>query len=1188
MYLKALELKGFKSFPEKIRLEFNNGITAVVGPNGSGKSNISDAIRWVLGETSAKSLRGSKMEDVVFAGTESRKPLGFAEVSMIMDNSTGVLPVDFSEVTITRSVYRSGDSEYRINGSLVKLKDIHSLFMDTGIGKEGYSIIGQGKIDEILSERSEERRLFFEEAAGIVKYKSRRQEASAKLAKEEQNLLRVNDIIAELETQVGTLSVKSENAKAYLLFKERLKLIHINIFLLDVKKLDQDINSLAEAANALANDIEQQQKLVLQYKEQAENKKGEREQLENSLKEAVEALNALRIDIQRKESQIGLKNEQIEHVNKDIARLEAGNQKNTLRIASLSEEKESERKRLFDMEVLLAQRNSELLEKQKDFENASTQMQASEQAIENKNAQIIESLKAVSETKGELIRLQAQYEQLNSRKDNISDEISENEAKKKEALEKEKRLKSLLKDSDKRHRQTKETLEALKENKRSLENELAEKSKEHTEVSKKLQEASSRHKILSQLESGYEGYHKSVKAVLRQKQNDSRLKGIIGAVGSLVDVSKELEIAIEIALSGSVQSLVTESEEDAKKAIDYLKATGNGRATFLPLTSIKGSELGNVKERILKEQGVIGIAKELIHYDKRFEGIFTNLLGKVIIADNIDNAIAFLKKFSYSYKTVTLDGELLSPGGAITGGSRQANASGIVSRVHEINELKRVIEKYSVKSSEVAAQLDEIKSKLNTVASDINEAAALIQRTELEMSSYEQSLAQFEKEINGYEKTISELSGLDVSIFTQIVSLNEKIREMEAYVSEMNANIAEMQQSLDQSQSKLIAWREEKELRTKGIADLRVLVTELTGRIEAASDSVERIGNEIEFLLKEIASNDAEIESWRGEIITIRAEIENIKNDIAEKTDAEKNMQNDIAELEQKKVQAIAEHEKLEKAERETSELLSRIVNEHTKLTMKKEQAENDRYRLYDELWNEYELTHVGASSYQQLEMSVNQLKAEERKIKGEIAALGDVNVSAIEEYKAVKERYEFLSTQRNDILEAEEKLKGIINDLTELMLKQFSEQFKIISENFSKVFNEMFGGGRAELRLTDSDNILESGIEIIAQPPGKKLVNMMLLSGGERALTAIALLFSILRLKPSPFCVLDEVEAALDDINVNKFANYIKNFSDKTQFIVITHRQGTMEAADVLYGVTMQEKGVSKLVAIRLDDEAV
>ncbi len=1187
MYLKRLELQGFKSFPEKIKLEFNKGITCVVGPNGSGKSNIADAVRWVLGEKSAKSLRGNKMEDVIFNGTANRKPLGFAEVSMIMDNADRKLNIDYSEVTVTRRVYRSGESDYLINGTKCRAKDILELFMDTGVGKEGYSIIGQGRIDEILSVKSEDRRLLFEEAAGIVKYRARSTEASNKLNKERENLVRVNDIISELEVQVGPLEIQAEKAKKAIVLADRMKLVKVNIFVRDAEKYETEIKKLSSDINQLQYDIDNENKKEAENNDNIALFKEKLADIELKINENNEIISETRSLREQRENDIKLIEQEIEHFNSDIERIKS-EKENSVKIIS-------EKNANIDViNLSVAEKKQELdvnqklyNEKIEDFSKISTRVADSEELLNKYNSDIITKMNRSTDIKGDISRKQAMIEQLISRKEQIISDKSELTG---QINERKNVLETALKElerADKENKLSTKNIEKMSGQLSELRDKMNSAKNNQSGINKSIQDKNSRLKILSELEKSYEGYYGGVKAVLSQRDNKNPdFRGISGAVGELINMDKEYETAIEIALGSSVQNIIVSTEGDVKQAINYLKKNNKGRATFLPMTAIKPKTLGADKYKLINEKGVVGIAKELISYEPQYENIMSSLLERVIVADNLDNAVALAGKTKYAYKIVTLDGELLNAGGSMTGGSISKKTAGIFSRGREIltlrDELKMLLEKQAKINNDVEKmeqicenleyRIDEAKEEMQTIAIRKTEAVNKKQQAEEYIKDIDNRINSCEEELNQISETI--------------IKEQENINYQQKELDEINSKIKDINNKLDEFQTQIQSDRDIREESNKEISAIRVELNQLENDIYSFNSDISRIKEEINSINIQIENSDKLISEIEYKINSKNTDKNNITADINKISEEYENLKILSDELNNKKAHINTDIENLNSDIIKQLETKASLEKELNRLELRKENTDNKCRVLYDSMWEEYEMTFVMAKDYEKLELSDNDLQKEERKLRGEIKALGNVNMNAVEEYKNVKERFDFLTKNRDDILETEKKLVKIIDQLETLMENQFAEQFKLIGKNFSETFAEMFGGGKAELKLCDNEDILNCGIEIIVQPPGKALQNMMLLSGGEKALTAISLLFAILKMKPSPFCILDEIEAALDDANVNRYAEYLSNFIDDTQFIVISHRKGTMEAADILYGVTMQEQGVSKLVSVKFDEE--
>lgn len=1186
MYLKRLDIQGFKSFPEKLKLEFNKGITAVVGPNGSGKSNISDAVRWVLGEQSAKSLRGVKMEDVIFAGTDNRKPLGFAEVSITLDNVSRDLDIDFTEVTVTRRVYRSGESEYLLNGASCRLKDIYELFTDTGIGKEGYSIIGQGRIDEILSTRSEDRRNMFEEAAGILKFKNRREEARLKLDREHQNLERVEDIISTLEAQVEPLKLQSDKAKKYLQLKEQLKHIEINSFLIEADKLD---TSIANVETNLSNSSSQLMSEKNDYDRLKQRQKAVKIRIENyetQLQQCQKEFYNVNSSIERKNNDIKLNQEQINSILKSIDRIEKDIEAKKSSIEQLNSNKSSYLVKYNSVELQLKELKEALNDKQQQFYKLNEVLSENESIIENYNSKIVSNIQQIANIKNSIQSIEAQYNQFSLRKEQISKEKNYNLSQindksikiksldklKNEKIDIETTLLKIINDSTK-SKQEAET--QLKDNKKMLD-----------ELNSSITGLKSNYKYLESTQKEYRGFAESVKNILKAKQADtSKWKGVYGALGELISVNKEYETAIEIALGASINNVVTSNEQDAKAAIEYLKSTKGGRATFLPISSIKAKTFGNEIKNLFSEKGFLGIANDFITYDKIYDNIIKSLLGRVIVVDNLSNAIAISKKYNYMYKIVTLDGDLISTGGALSGGSKAQNKINILGRARELKEIETKLENLNQKLKQTKENIDLLEENINDYDELIEAKKSEYQENHISIMSLEQNSKQTLEVIKEVESKQENLLQEDNKIDISLKEFDIKLEQYKSTLDKTETENKDIEAKVNEFQSNIHSDKAAKENILDNITDMKVKISALEQEQIFCKQNIDKIDNDAKQYDEQISENFDEIKSLKNDMENKNSVIENIKKEIEsyslDKTEKEKQ----IEKIEQSKNNSSKELKNIEEEAEQKLNTISLLEKENIRIETQKNKLLETKATIYNDIWEEYELTYNLAKDYKDDSLSENQLQKQKKQLKQNIKELGNINIDSIEEYKQVKERFEFLTSQHNDIVEAEKKLQQIIEELTNSMTEQFTQQFKLISDNFSDVFAELFGGGKAYLKLSDTNNVLESGIDIIAQPPGKNLQNMMLLSGGERALTAIALLFAILKLKPSPFCILDEIEAALDDANVNRYADYLRKFSEVTQFIVVTHRKGTMEAADILYGVTMQEQGVSKLVSVKLED---
>lgn len=1183
MYLKRLELQGFKSFPEKVKLEFHPGVTAVVGPNGSGKSNVSDAVRWVLGEQRAKSLRGDKMEDIIFAGTENRKPLGFAEVSILIDNQDGRLPLAYSEVQVTRRVFRSGESEYRINGTACRLKDIQELFMDTGVGREGYSIIGQGRIDEILSAKGEERRRIFEEAAGIVKYKTRKNEAAAKLEKEQQNLLRVDDIIGELEDRIAPLEEQSRQAKEYLRLKEGLKQAETRAFCAEAAQMEEALEKLSQTEEIARRQQEQSLAESEAERTRAKALREKTEKLDFYLQEQNKGLAELGAELEKTEGEIRLREEQRQNDAANQSRLETELAEKARKQAENAGEQELCRSRLAGCRLDMEQQQAELSRLEEGYASLNTSLSQKETKAESFKDEIFEQIRRGTEAKGEIAKREAMREQFLARQEQL---LTEKEHTESRLHQQQVHLQAL----EKQEAERKETIQYLEQELEALEQDrshaAAEKQRAEAGLSQKEKrnsEIRSRLSLLMEMEREHEGFFQSVKRLLQwQEQSDH---GICGAVGQLLKVEETYETAIEAALGGAVQNLVTKTEEDARDAIQYLKQKGFGRATFLPLTAIRGREPEG-KNTILTEVGVLGTAFDLVSYDSAYRQIALYLLGRIIVVETLEQGVRLAKKYRHQYKLVTLEGDILNPGGAMTGGSRQKKAAPVFGRSREIRHLQEELRQATEETARLRETLLLAEEDLRTA-----EAETVEKRMELQAVTVTLQNSRGEK-----EKTLAEgkewkeklrlLSVEEAQLQEQLEGTATEIAAFRAAAESSEQAMAQANAQLEVFQSSLSGGKEERDALMEQITQKKIALSTAGQEVYGIEERLLHLEEERKALAKEQQEaaekaaayeknsglRAAQQEELREQAEALRQQLRELEQNVSETT-AEKSIATEQAAL-------------AEEAAAEAKETAGKLENECIRITTKREKLEEEKQRITQRMWEEYELTLRMAQAYVAgLPQATEQREVREWKML--IRALGEVNVGAIEQYREVQERYDFLTAQRADILEAEEKLRQIIQELSERMEAQFRSQFAVISENFSCVFREMFGGGKAYLKLTDQERVLESPIEIIAQPPGKNLQNMQLLSGGERALTAIAILFSILQMKPSPFCILDEIEAALDDANVSRYAKYLKRFSQETQFIVITHRKGTMEYADVLYGVTMQEKGISKLISVDFSDAA-
>ena len=1181
MYLKRLELQGFKSFADKTVLEFRQGVTGVIGPNGSGKSNISDAIRWVLGEQSMKQLRGGKSEDVIFAGTENRKSLGFAEASIIIDNTDGKLPIEYNEVTVTRKIYRSGETGYFINKVPCRLKDILELFMDTGIGRDGYSIIGQGKIDEILSNKSEDRRHIFEEAAGIVKYRTRKQDSEKKLEQTKLNLLRINDILSEIEGQLDPLKLQSEKAKRYLSLRDELKEIEVGLFV-------YNINSYKEKLVQITEDLK-----ILNDQNADENKKQEenqakKEELKLSLEklsQEIENMQNLGFEsknqIEQLNSQISVSNEKIVNNKANVERLENEISDLTAKISNLEEEKENRTSKKDNLAQNREKFANELKEKEEELEKITKKLSSKELEIEEKKKKQESDTDLKYEKMSQISSCEANIQALDKEKVNIKNELDsvisdldsgrmKNQDLMKEVAKIENQKNQKAQEIEKVNGKKDEVIMQIKK----YDDEL-----NHLQQEYRMKEA--RCKFLQETEKEKEGYAKSVKALLTACEKDENLKnGVEGVLANLISVKKEYETAIEMCLASSMQNIVTENENDAKKLIEYLRKNNLGRASFLPISSVKGKKI----DRLIKNDidGVVGIASDLVKYNKKYEGIMLNLLGRTVVVKDMDTAISLAKQNSYLFRIVTLKGDLINPSGAISGGSVQTKTVNILGRSREIEELKEELKGLEEKIKKIKAEQEEYSSESAQIIEDSAKMAKELQEIEVSYATKKQEADIKQEEVSKNEKKMASLK--------EKIEQNKSEREnVLKQKEELQAEISKLEDEMKSLSEEITAFASEnKENQTyidnlnTDIMDLKISVNSFDESSNSMEEMLNRINEDIKNSEESIANKKNEIEQVKENT----TELENLIIELGNKIDEIKQKVSNSSELIEN-----AKQEKLEKQEKQTElekqieaqyEVINGLKEQIVKVESKKQRLEQDTEELINKLWEEYELTPNNSEEYKKPD-NVQEAQKASNDLRKQMAALGPINIDAIEEYKKMQERYDSMNEQRYDIEESIKKIRGVISEMTQTMQTQFKERFKQINKNFNEVFAELFGGGKAELILEDENNLLECGIEIKAQPPGKKLENMTLLSGGERALTAIAILFAILKINPAPFCILDEIEAALDDVNVARYANYLKKFSKETQFLVITHRKGTMEIADTVYGVTMEEKGISKLLSISL-----
>lgn len=1182
MYLKSIEVNGFKSFANKIKLEFHNGITCIVGPNGSGKSNVADAVRWVLGEQSAKQLRGSNMQDVIFSGTESRKPQSFAYVAITLDNSDHQLNIDYTEVTVARRVYRSGESEYLLNGHACRLKDVNELFYDTGIGKEGYSIIGQGQIEKILSSKPEDRRELFDEAAGIVKFKRRKAIALKKLENERANMVRVTDILAELEKQVGPLEKQSEAAKQFLKLKEELKNYDVHIYILERETITQILTDLQEKIKIAETEFNEVSSKNETLKAQYVSIETKIEQMELHLEAKKAEFNHTKVQIGDIQGQINVLQEQIDNekrnretISERMKAVEAEIQQRELQKTELVQRQNEMNRELYDCENAKEKAKAEL-------EALDQKMQEYRQTMEEKKGTIITLLNEKASYVAQEQRFQTMMEQNQIRKAELNQKLLKNkteETAQQQLLEQCQKELEHFNTQKNQYEQDKKMFAAKLE---ELEAAFQKNQAQFIAKQQRYHAVHTRAESLKNLAERYEGYGTSIKKIMEQRSNRT---GIHGVVADILKVKKQYEVAIETALGGSIQNVVTDTEQTAKQLIEYLKKNKFGRATFLPLNgiSVRGSF---TQKEALKETGVIGLASSLVEADECYRTLIEYLLGRVLVVDQIDHALAVARKYQYSIRIVTLEGELLNAGGSMTGGAFK-NASNLLGRNREIEELEAEEKKLAKSLSDLQKTQKNCENKIAEIRLQKKQLEDAEQEIRLQITRIGMSQKQAEekqeeilaqqsdmvRESNQIEQLLLELKQNCAQLQQKVTAIDQENQKSESFVLEYQAML-----------EKEMKQREES---AKMAETLSLQYANLSQSHQFINENMQRIHREMEKFQEERSTLQHRIGQSERIVEEKIRETKTMNDQIEQQKQKEDLLEKEIAVAAEKKENFVHRQKGFFDEREELSSKLAALDKELFRLNNQKEKQEERLDAQTSYLWNEYELMPSEAMQMRQEGYhNLTKLRKFANERKDQIKALGNVNVNAIEDYKEVLERYTFMKTQYEDLVQAERALVQVIEELDVGMRRQFQEKFEEIKVEFDQVFKELFGGGKGTLELIEGEDIIEAGIRIISQPPGKKLQNMMQLSGGEKALTAISLLFAIQNLKPSPFCLLDEIEAALDDSNVGRFSNYLHKLTKNTQFIIITHRRGTMVSADRLYGITMQEKGVSTLVSVNLIEQ--
>ncbi|HIQ72679.1 MAG TPA: chromosome segregation protein SMC [Candidatus Onthenecus intestinigallinarum] len=1183
MRLKKLEIYGFKSFADRTEIVFDQGITGIVGPNGSGKSNISDAVRWVLGEQNARSLRGGRMEDIIFGGTEKRKKLGYCEVSLTFDNEDRALPVDFSEVCVTRRVYRSGESEYQLNKTACRLRDIIDLFRDTGIGKEGYSLIGQGRIDEILSARSEDRRQTFEEAAGIVKYKVRKDEAQRRMENTRQNLLRVEDILEELQGQLEPLQQQSETARRYIALREELRGLELNAFVVRSDRAKERMDALQKTLDGL-------QEAIAEGERRSQADAQERAQQEEAVAELdrqVSAAHALSLDLTReleaREGENNVLRAEIAHARQDEERLCAQMDEADKRLAALAELARSSSGDAGSRSGLLEEGRAQLAAMEADLARAQARAEETERTLDANKAAIIDAMNRLSDVRATQTRLTTMRQSLEKR---LEESVSQQGDMERERA----RLQAALEAAQAALSEVDGGLREMQEEAGRLDAQVRAHGERGEKLRAQLQELlgsqqalTSRLRVLREMERDYEGYQHAVKQVLLYGEKQG---GVHGVVATLIRAPKAYERAIEAVLGGALQNVVTEDEYVAKDMIDYLRRNRFGRATFLPLTSVHGRVLTPAERQALSTPGCLGVASELISFDEKYRGVVENLLGRTVIAENLDAGIQIMRRGRHAFRLVTLEGDVMHSGGSMTGGSSQSRMTSLLSREREIGEHEQRIAQNEAQIAAIRKSLEEIeqsraeeKRLRGEMFSRLHQEEIAVAREQERVSSAQAELMQHETRMRQAQAMREQIGDNLQDIAEQLAGMTQRQDGAQQDTARMQQETARLSQAQAEERAQVDAMREQ-------VTARRVELAALERELEALRRDGARLEEERKALAacreesgRALADSRARQAQAQAQLSDGEAERDACGARLAQAKEALEVAQGRRADRQR----AVRELTERLDALRET---VAQDVDKHHRAELQLSRAQSELNQLQERIWEDYELTYAGALEFRDPAFEPAESEKRIASIRGEIRQMGSVNVNAVEDYRACRERYDDLCAQRDDLLRAQEDLQGIIEGLISKMEKQFKQNFDQLNVYFTQTFTRLFGGGRAELKLEDPTDVLNCGIEIVAQPPGKKLQLLSLLSGGERALTAIAILFAMLRLKPTPFCILDEIEAALDDANISYYADYLKEFAQNTQFVVVTHRKGTMERCDALYGVAMEEKGVSRMISVQLSDQ--
>ena len=1184
MRLKKLYIHGFKSFADRVEMTFEHGVTGVVGPNGCGKSNISDAVRWVLGEQSARQLRGSRMEDVIFNGTEKRRRMAYCEVTLTFDNEDHSLPSDYTEVAVTRRVFRTGESEYLLNGAACRLKDVVDLFRDTGIGRDGYSIVGQGRVGEILSQKSEDRRQVFEEAAGIVKYKARKSEAEKRLDNTEQNLSRIADIISELESRLEPLRLQSEDARKYLAMREEQKGLDLNVFLIRSERYQEKIAELRLTAENMRETLaqnEREQQALNERRESVQNQLSEREEKAAELRESLQALIQ---EVEAQEGQANVLRERLAASRREQARVEDEKR-------AAEEGETGMRRRIETLEGEIAREGEAVAareERQAALDRALEEAEAAaarlETEAEDAKERVIRFMNDMGDVKSEQARLTALGEAIDRQLASLSAGAEEDSRVTAD-------LTRAVEDAEGVWDEENDRLKALNEAAREISERTRRAGEEYerlTAESQKLlsikQELGSRLKLLTEMQRDYEGYNLSVKQVLMEAERRGGA-GVHGVVASILHAPQKLERALDMVLGGTLQNVVVDRDEDAKAMIEYLKRNRYGRATFLPISSIRGRTLDMGERRVLSMPGCVGLASEMVTYAPIYRGIVENLLGRTVIAEDLNSGIAIQRAGRYQFRLVTLDGDVMHSGGSMTGGSVQSRMTSLLSREREITESTENMKKLAERLAQAQNQLKKGEEERAALKKERAQLFDDVHQQEIAVTRAEDHLARAREELNGHtgraarvNEARAQLAEQKAEILSQLDALGQRRETTEDEGEALRKKAQALQTSLSEKRAALNAQRQEAgdarvALATakRGFEALKQDLSRLNAQKGDAARALAEAAESLLALACRLKADEEALTTEEGRLELARRGLNGAREDFQRADESRLKAQTELKEI----------SESAERLRVATEEFTDRSHRAEMALS----RAENDLEQMTARIWEDYQLTYEGAEPFRDPDFKLAESEKRLNTLRAAIRAMGPVNVSAMDEYRETSERYTELSAQRDDLERAKNDLMGIISELTGKMETQFRAQFEQLDVYFRQTFTELFGGGRAELRLEDPKDALNTGIEIVAQPPGKKLQMLSLLSGGERALTAIAILFAMLKLKPTPFCILDEIEAALDDANIDNFAEYLQTYSNKTQFVVVTHRKGTMSRCDALYGVAMEEKGVSKLVSVKLAD---